>query len=103
MPSLLLQAQPPTDPNWLLSTTAQSAAALVAIIGGLLVSRLVGLAGERESLQRQLERSEAEEQLVAGRLSLIEAQVRSVARGFYIDSNIKRYIDAKGDPDRAAL
>jgi hypothetical protein len=31
------------DPNWLLSTTAQSSAALVGIIGGLLVSERSGL------------------------------------------------------------
>jgi hypothetical protein len=39
-----------TDPNWLLSSVAQSAAALVAIIGGFLVSRLVSLAVERNRL-----------------------------------------------------
>lgn len=41
------------DPNWLLSTTAQSAAALVAIVGGFLVSRVVGLQSTREGLLRQ--------------------------------------------------
>lgn len=43
----------PVDPNWLLSTEAQSAAALVAIIGGFLVSRLVSLSSEREGLRRR--------------------------------------------------
>jgi hypothetical protein len=50
----------PPDPNWLYSTTAQSAAAIVAIIGGFLVSRLVSLSSERSGLQRrrtELERS----------------------------------------------
>jgi hypothetical protein len=42
-----------TDPNWLPSTLAQSTAALVAIVGGLLVSRLVGLSEERGSLLRR--------------------------------------------------
>jgi hypothetical protein len=41
------------DPNWLLSTTAQSAAALVAIVGGFLVSRVVGLQSTRDGLLRQ--------------------------------------------------
>ena len=48
-----------TDPNWLLATMAQSAAALVAIVGGFLVSRVVTLASEREGLEqraRDLER-----------------------------------------------
>ena len=48
-------ASPPTivavtDPNWLLSSTAQSAAALVAIVGGFLVSRLITLSGERNAI-----------------------------------------------------
>ena len=42
------------DPNSLLPTLAQSAAAIVAIIGGFLVSRLVALSSEREGLRRQL-------------------------------------------------
>lgn len=48
------------DPSWLLATTAQSAAALVAIIGGLLASRLVTLSSEREALDRTIERVQLE-------------------------------------------
>jgi hypothetical protein len=44
-----------TDPNWLYSTEAQAAAALVAIIGGFLVSRLVSLSAERQGLQQRLD------------------------------------------------
>ena len=43
-----------TDPNWLLATMAQSAAALVAIIGGFLVSRVITLSTERRGLDRRL-------------------------------------------------
>src|SRR5665213_3686378 len=43
----------PQDWNWLLSTTAQSAAALVAIVGGFLVTRLVTLSADREALRRR--------------------------------------------------
>lgn len=42
------------DPNPLLSTTASAAAALVAIVGGLLVSRVISLATERSGLQQRL-------------------------------------------------
>lgn len=42
------------DVNSLLSTLSQSAAAMVAIIGGFLVSRLVALSSEREGIARQL-------------------------------------------------
>lgn len=43
------------DPNWLLSSTAQCGAALVAIVAGLLVSRLLGLRSERATHSRAAE------------------------------------------------
>lgn len=43
-----------SDPGSLLATLAQSSAAVVAIVGGFLVSRLVQLSSEREGLRRQL-------------------------------------------------
>lgn len=46
--TVALVAEP--DPNWLLSTTAQSTAALVAIVGGFLLSRVLALAAERNGL-----------------------------------------------------
>ncbi|HUS25973.1 MAG TPA: hypothetical protein VMY99_01330 [Nevskiaceae bacterium] len=43
-----------SDPSNLLSTLSQSSAAMVAIIGGFLVSKLVAISSEREGLRRQL-------------------------------------------------
>ncbi len=43
-----------SDPSSLLSTLSQSSAAMVAIIGGFLVSKLVAISSEREALKRQL-------------------------------------------------
>lgn len=48
------------EPGWLLSSLAQSTAAVVAIIGGFLVSRLVQLSSEREGLRRQLQQTDDE-------------------------------------------
>jgi hypothetical protein len=42
------------DPNWLLSSAAQSAAALVAIVGGFLVSRVIGISAERDAASTRL-------------------------------------------------
>ena len=42
-----------TDPEWLLATMAQSAAALVAIAGGFLVNRVLTLGTERQGLERR--------------------------------------------------
>lgn len=49
-----------SDPGSLLATLAQSSAAIVAIVGGFLVSRLVQLSSEREGLRRQLGRAHDE-------------------------------------------
>ena len=57
-----------TDPNWLLATMAQSAAALVAIVGGFLVSRVVTLASEREGLEQRARDLERQRQDQAERL-----------------------------------
>jgi hypothetical protein len=53
------------DPNWLLSTTAQSAAALVAIVGSFLVSRVISLVGQRESLEHRLDVIDGERERLA--------------------------------------
>lgn len=53
----LIQAA--SDPNWLLSSTAQSAAALVAIVGGFLAGRLLALNSDRDAAHRRLSSIEA--------------------------------------------
>lgn len=42
------------DPNWLPSTLAQATAALVAIVGGFLVSRLIVMASTRAALEQRI-------------------------------------------------
>ncbi|CAN7148592.1 MULTISPECIES: hypothetical protein [Microbacterium] len=44
----------PADINWLLSSIAQASAAMIAIVGGLLVSRYVGLHAEQQATGRRL-------------------------------------------------
>jgi len=39
------------DPNWLLSTIVQSAAAFIAILAGFIVSRLISLSAERNGIE----------------------------------------------------
>src|SRR5258708_39850253 len=79
----LLSVVPSADVNWLLSTEVQSGAALVAIIGGLLVARLAGLSGERTYLRRQIRDSAAELALARENREQAEAQLRELkADGF---------------------
>ena len=42
------------DINWLLSTAAQGSAAMIAIVGGMLVTRYVGLHAEQQATGRRL-------------------------------------------------
>jgi hypothetical protein len=69
----------PTDPNWLPSTEAQSAAALVAIIGGFLVSRLVALSMERQGLERRLDEHRAEADRLTRRIAESDAEISEYA------------------------
>lgn len=48
-----MPAQQIADVNWLLSAITQSAAALIAIVGGLLVSRYVSLHAEQQAARRR--------------------------------------------------
>lgn len=92
------------DEGSLLATLAQSAAAVVAIVGGFLVSRLVQLSSEREGLRRQLNRAQDELRHVAA--SYDEAhkyRLTNSRRDFYgwvIDDLIKA---DPGTLDRNAL
>ena len=79
-----------TDPNWLLSTTAQSASALVAIVGGFLVSRVVSLGSDRQSLTRRLDELQQRYHLKRE-----ELQVVYEGRHAYSVETFKRYtVDA---------
>jgi hypothetical protein len=64
------------DPNWLYSTAAQSGAAIVAIIGGFLSARLLGLQSEKASLQHEVEDKR-------GRIEILERK----SRGLYLDEH----------------
>lgn len=60
------------DVNWLLSALAQSSAALIAIVGGLLVSRYVALHAEQEGAKRRL--ADLDRRLVEADASVGEAE-----------------------------
>lgn len=68
------------DPNWLLSTTAQSAAALVAIIGGFLVSRLVAISTTRQGLKQRLQENSAVRAATQAALDETTAAIKDTAR-----------------------
>ena len=67
------------DPNWFLSTAAQSAAALVAIIGGFLVSRVITISSERGAMGAELEHLPKKKAGKQGLLSTLGTEVNSGA------------------------
>lgn len=78
------------NPNWLLATMAQSAAALVAIVGGFLVSRVVTLSSERQGLEQ---RGRELEQRMKGhqeRLRETTQRRQSAAWAPFNDANLRR-------------
>lgn len=87
------------DVNWLLSAIAQSAAALIAIVGGLLVSRYVSLHAEQQGARRRADDlrrrwSEAEDQLIERKGDLDLHQVDE-----FLDDNVvfQAILDAGGE------
>jgi len=48
------------DPNWLLSALAQSSAAIIAIIGGFILTRVIGLFSEKRLLRSEISSLQSE-------------------------------------------
>lgn len=93
----------PSDANWLLSTTVQSAAAFVAIVGGLLVSRLVALTTERSGLR--VRRQEAAQLLDIANRRVAEAEddLCELEADRAIDAEDDTIYAAHGDVDAEAV
>lgn len=95
-------AVPVVDDGVLLSTVVGSSAVMVAIIGGLLVSRLLVLVGERQSLERRVAeltavRDRREEDQQSSRSALIADEADE-----FIDDIMDDYFEPWADGGRAA-
>jgi hypothetical protein len=88
-----LVAEP--DPNWLLSTTAQSSAALVAIVGGFLLSRVLALAAERNGLALREAQLSDEVELAAETCRFQQRRIDDSDRADFLDDAIELLV---GDP-----
>lgn len=75
--ALVVHGASTSDPNWLLSTLVQSTAALVAILGGFLISRVLGATGERAGLRRR--RTAVADQLALRRVDVARYEDRLLA------------------------
>jgi hypothetical protein len=105
---LLTQSTPaapsnPVDPDWLLSSTVQSAAVLVAIVGGFLVSRLVTLSAERGGvIQRRRHRDEMRKIKQAEYNEVHDARLE-VSTEWFVDHHRDAVLRALGETDVEAL
>jgi hypothetical protein len=86
-----------SDPNWFLSSAAQSAAAIVGIIGAFLVSRLTILAGERSSIERRVSDIENETQLKRSRLEYVEHCILRWDIAEFLDDHLEEIVESRGE------
>jgi hypothetical protein len=86
-----------TDPNWLFSTAAQSAAALVAIIAGFIVSRLLALSADRNSLQSRLTEIDLEIASTRRELKPIKRKILESDADDFIQEVFDQILSSKGE------
>jgi hypothetical protein len=80
----------------LLATLAQSSTAIVAIVGGFLVSRLVALSSEREGIRRQLRAALDREALTRNDYEPIHQARLENSKDQFFDAVIDEIIEAEG-------
>lgn len=91
------------DPNWLFSTTAQSAAALVAIVGGFLVSRVLGLNTERERLLRKYRELRSRAQILGFSYQRLHEERLAVSKEWFLEAHLGKIFDSRGQVSAAEL
>jgi hypothetical protein len=95
----------PIDPSWLPSTVAQSTAALVAIVGGFMVSRFISIDSEMAGARRRLEEAQERYDATLERKARAEeALTRRTAREFLTDhQRIDSLLSSDGTPTAEQL
>lgn len=99
MPFALSTQTTAYDPNWFLSTIAQSTAALVAIIGGLLISRLVSMVSEKSSNLHRLAELEKRKQISTNALGDVQSAIQRRTNEWFLTEQLTRFVKAKGQVD----
>lgn len=89
------------DPNWLYSSTAQSTAALVAIIGGFIVSRVIALSSDQEGFIRRMQEVVALRAVALEEKNLTDSQVYATAYEWFREHRLQSLIESGNDPEDA--
>jgi F0F1-type ATP synthase membrane subunit b/b' len=69
-----------TDPNWFYSALAQSAAAIVGLIGAFVTSRVMMMAGERSRREKRIDEINAEIKELERQIDEINAEIKELER-----------------------
>ena len=92
-----------TDPNWLLATMAQSAAAMVAVIGGFLVSRVITLSAERRGLGRRVREIRETAQEKEGVLREVRQNRQDTSWSWFLDLAVEESAKGRGNVSHEKL
>jgi hypothetical protein len=86
------------DPNWLLSTVVQSAAAFVAIVAGFIISRLIALSADRSGLQKRIRDMEMQRSILDTELHSRQKRLIRWNALTFLDSSkvMKKIIESEG-------
>lgn len=93
----------PVDPDWLLSSTVQSAAVLVAIVGGFLVSRLVTLSAERGGIIQRRQHQDGLRQIRQAEYDHVHSERLSVSTEWFVKHHQDRLLAARGEVDIGSI
>ena len=84
------------DPNWYLSTIAQSTAALVAILGGFVISRIMALSSEKNSIIEKISELEGRKSILQTKLQEFENDMHLRAMLWFRQDSVNAIAN---DPD----
>ncbi len=91
------------DPSTLYAASAAAAGALVAIMGGFLISRVVGLLSQRDDLRSRRRQLDRRLQLAEEELSLIYTERLGVSVDWFDNAHLEEIIEQRGQIDIEAM
>lgn len=87
------------DPSVLLSTTAQSGAVLVGIIGGLIAQQLISLSIEKDSNRELIEKLDTRLYDLKQKLERQKTNSENLGIALFVKYHLSRLIEARGNVD----
>lgn len=99
----LAQSPQAYEPNWFLSTTVQSTAALVAITSGFLISRLISTLSEKSGHLHRLAELEKRKQITLDAIGLQKRRIQSQVNDWFFNEKVNEIVESSGAIDATKL